>query len=151
MVMMLVLSFAAFVGLQLFARSFEVVVAKETPWQKFQRNAISLTSALVVTLINKFLGYQIDVLVSMEKHSTKINRQDSLIIKSVLAQSFNSLFIYMIIYAIHPDNPLGPYGLAEKATSLAIMSNLTTLLLQIFRPNILWNDMKTKFTSFQAK
>jgi len=79
----------------------------------------------------------------MEKHATKSERQKSFIIKSILAQTFNSLFIYMIIYTIHHDNPLGPYGLAEKVISLAIVSNLTTLFFQTVRPTRLLWDIKT--------
>jgi len=78
----------------------------------------------------------------MEKHSTKVTRQNSYIIKNVLAQSINSLFIYIIIYIINPSNPLGPYGLAEKAISLAVVSNLTTIFFQVVRPENLWQNIK---------
>jgi len=78
----------------------------------------------------------------MEKHTRKYTRQHSFIIKNVLAQSINSLFIYIIIYIINPSNPLGPYGLAEKAISLAVVSNLSTLFFQVVRPQSLWQDMK---------
>jgi len=78
----------------------------------------------------------------MERHITRIGRQRSLIVKSILAQSFNTIAIYIIIYLINPTNPLGQYGLAEKAISLAIISNLTTVFLQVVRPTSLWSDIQ---------
>jgi len=63
--MMLVLSFAAFVGLQLFVKKFEMIKGEETPWETFQRRAINLVSSLISALINKFLAYETDVLVKM--------------------------------------------------------------------------------------
>jgi len=54
MVMMLVLSFAAFTALKFVETKLETTV-EETPWQVFQRKCFGMISALAATLINQGL------------------------------------------------------------------------------------------------
>lgn len=55
-------------------------------------------------------------------------------IKTLITQSINTCFIYMIIFMMEPSNPLGNLGVANKIVSLIIISGLIDLLLSIFIP-----------------
>lgn len=58
----------------------------------------------------------------------------SLMVKTLITQSINTCFIYIILYFMQPTNPLGNVGLVNKVISLIVISGLIDLLLNIFIP-----------------
>lgn len=80
----------------------------------------------------------------MEKHKTKSDRLASLIFKTIVTQTINTSFIYLILYFIQPLNPLGEYGLVNKVISVVIVSGFATLALQVLRPQQLLSKLKKR-------
>lgn len=106
-----------------------------------KRYAVTASTGLLATGINFLLGYVINLLAQMEKHKTKSDRLGSLIYKTIVTQTINSSFIYLILYFIKPINPLGEYGLVNKVISVVIVSGFATLSMQILRPMQIWNNL----------
>lgn len=90
--------------------------------------------AILTNVINFFLSYSIEILSDLEKHVTKTNRLRSLIIKTIITQTINTLFIYFILYHVNPRNPLDNFGLVSKVTSLVIISGFLSVALQVLIP-----------------
>lgn len=144
--MLLIISFAAFVGLQLL-QSIDVLKTNNenvTGMQLFKRYAVTASTGLLATAINFILSYTIDLLAQMEKHKTKSDRLASLIFKTIVTQTINTSFIYLILYFIQPINPLGEYGLVNKVISVVIVSGFATLAMQILRPQQLLSKWKKR-------
>lgn len=106
--------------------------------QLIKRYAVTASTGLLATAINFLLSYTIDLLAKMEKHKTKSDRLKSLISKTIVTQTINSSFIYLILYFIQPLNPLGEYGLVNKVVSVVIVSGFVTVAMQALRPQQLW-------------
>ncbi len=99
-----------------------------------ERLAVTALSGLITALINYFLSEVIQIMAKSEKHITKSNEVSSLIVKSTVAQTLNTLFIYLFIYFMKPSNPLGPYGLVSKVVGAAIVTAAITPVLEIIQP-----------------
>ncbi len=99
-----------------------------------ERFAVTALSGLITALINYFLSEVIQIMAKSEKHTTKSNEVSSLIVKSTVAQTLNTLFIYLFIYFMKPSNPLGPYGLVSKVVGAAIVTAAITPVLEIIQP-----------------
>lgn len=67
---------------------------------------------------------------------------NSFILKSTVAQTLNTLFTYLIIYLIRPSNPLGPYGLVNKAVSAVISTGFITPIFELFQVKRIFKFIK---------
>ena len=93
--------------------------------------------AILTNVINFILSYSIELLTDMEKHKTKSDRLNSLIIKIIVTQTINTAFIYYIIWLMTPSSPLGKAGLVKNVFDLVLVSGFISVVLQIFPPNYL--------------
>lgn len=122
LLMLLVVSFGALLGMEYLRTG--------------QSNLLIVAiMATLMNVINFFLSYSIDILSTLERHTTKTNRLRSLLIKNIITQTINTCFIYYILHLIQPiDNPLTGFGLANKVISLVIISGFISVVMQIFIP-----------------
>ena len=129
LIMLLIISFASFVGLELL-QSHETVRAIDNKniWQLVKRYAVTASTGLLATGLNLVLGYTIELLSTMERHKTKSDKLSSLIFKNIVTQSINTSVMYLILYFIQPINPLGQYGLVNKVISVVIVSGSVSII-----------------------
>lgn len=132
--MMLILSFAALMGLQFWEISEHKTKYGDSLSDKLKSYLVTGSMAILTNIINFILGSSIEILSDMERHKTKSLRLTSLIIKMVISQFLNTAIIYSILFLMKPSNPLGTFGLVSKITSLVTISGLISVLMQIFIP-----------------
>ena len=135
--MLLVLSFASLIGLQYWQIHTELPVNSKALIDKIKSNLFSVAMAILTNVINFILSYSIELLADMEKHKTKSDRLNSLIIKIIVTQTINTAFIYFIIWLRTPSSPLGKAGLVNNVFDLVLVSGFISVVLQIFPPSYL--------------
>ena len=147
--MLLVLSFSSLMGLQIFQNNQVVdeskVKAPLSFGEKLKANAITLGMAILTNIINYILSYSTQLLSDIERHKTKTQRLNSLIVKTIASQTLNTLFIYYILYHINPINPLSQNGLVSKIVDLVMVSGFISVILQIFPPMLILNDCLNRY------
>lgn len=122
LVMLLILSFAALVGISVWERQLDQSVIGNTFNDKLKKYAIMALSSLLTFAINKILSYAIEILSVQEKHKTQSDRIESKAIKTIMSQAINTCFIYLVLQIIFPGNPLETFGIAPKIISLIVIS-----------------------------
>lgn len=70
----------------------------------------------------------------MEKHKTKSDRLNSLMIKIIVTQTINTAFIYFILSLISPSNPLGKTGLVKNVFNLVLVSGFINVFWELIAP-----------------
>ncbi len=101
--------------------------------------------AILTNVINYILSYSTQLLSDIERHKTKTQRLNSLIIKTIASQTLNTLFIYYILYKINPGNPLSQNGLVSKIVDLVMVSGFISVVMQIFPPMLIFNDCLNRY------
>jgi len=109
--MLLVLSFAALIGLKYWQTHTELPVNSKARIDQIKSKLFSVFMAILTNFINFILSHSIELLANVEKHKTKSDRLTSLIFKIIVTQTINTAFVYYIIWLITPSNPLGKAGL----------------------------------------
>ncbi len=141
--MLLVLSFASLLGLQIMQVNNPTDTIKEaTIWDKVKTNLFSIMMALLTNVINYILGFSINLLADMEKHRSKTEKLSSLTTKIIVSQTFNTAFIYYILYLVKPSNPMGKGGLVSNIYNLVLVSGVLNVVLQAIPPSYYINKIK---------
>lgn len=105
----------------------------------------SFGMAIMTNVINSILSYSITLLADMERHKTKSDHLNSLVIKIIVTQTINTSFIYFILYLISPSNPLGKAGLVKNVFDLVLVSGFISVVQQIFPLGYLLTKLKNKY------
>jgi hypothetical protein len=130
--MLLILSLAALVGIEFWQTSLQkasgVLISPAVSY------LLSGVQSLLIFIINQILYFTMNLLSDIERHKTRSDRYTSLAIKTIVTQTINTCFLYAILYAIQPVNPLGTLGLYNKILSLVAISGVVNVLLCIFLP-----------------
>ena len=96
--------------------------------------------SIATNLINYLLGYSIKTLSNMERHKAAPYRTGSLIVKTVVSQSINTVIIYYIINQLRPFNLLGNMGLGSRIQGLVGFTGIINIATDI----ISWHYVKNK-------
>ena len=75
----------------------------------------------------------------MEKHKTNSDRLATIIIKNIITQTINTVFIYYIL--LH-NTPLSGKGLYVTIYNLVVVTGFITIGLQVFPPSYIWRKSK---------
>ena len=143
--MLLILSFGSLVGLQYWQSHTQLPVNSTKPLDKLKSSLFSMGMAILTNIINFILSYSIQLLADMQKHKTKSERLNSLIIKIIVTQTINTSFIYFILYLIAPKNPLGKTGLVKNVFDLVLVSGFISVSLKIFPPSYLYTKLRNQY------
>jgi hypothetical protein len=135
--MILIITFASLLGIEFWRYSVYTSNSGGGTW-------ILGLMGLISFLINSVLGWAIYLLSDLEKHKTKNDQLRHLIIKTILSQGINSVFLYYILDLFKPANPLSSLGLVTKVNYLVIISAGVNILWYIFPPIQLLNDFLNK-------
>ena len=74
------------------------------------------------------------ILSDHEQHKTKNDKLRHLVIKTIIAQGINTVFLYFILNAIKPANPLSAVGLVNKVMYLLVISGLFNIFWYVVLP-----------------
>jgi hypothetical protein len=133
--MELILTFAALLGVEFWKMDIQAIDINSNLQAQAQAIALTGLMALITTLINIILSRSMEMLSMMEKHQTQTRRLESLILKTIITQTINTVFIYGTVYFVRPSvNILNTHGLTYQITSLVIVSGIVALIIDIFQP-----------------
>jgi hypothetical protein len=133
--MLLVLCFAVLLGTEFWKRTITPIDLNQNLQSQAKSIALTVFMALVTTIINAILSNSMVLLSVMEKHQTKTRRLKSLILKTIITQTINTVFIYGIVYIIQPSgNILSTQGLGPQITGLVLVSGIVNIIVEFLIP-----------------
>lgn len=146
--------FTIFVSIVMIGISFVVVYALSTVQKNNQsRRFISILISLAISVINLLIISNpapilevIQFTTLIERNYSMHNYQISIAIKSIIAQSMNSIFVpIMVNYYIKDENIFGVSGLAEDIFILGVASSFVGVVMKLIEPWNLFLGARYKF------
>lgn len=146
--------FTIFVSIVMIGISFVVVYALSTVQKNNQsRRFISILISLAISVINLLIISNPSPILEVIQFTTLIERnysmhnyQISIAIKSIIAQSMNSIFVpIMVNYYIKDENIFGVSGLAEDIFILGVASSFVGVVMKLIEPWNLFLGVRYKF------
>jgi hypothetical protein len=132
LIMVLALTFGALLGITFWKGEMNDVDTDQDLGAQASTMALLTLMSIITLAINKILYRIMKLLSFMERHKNKIRRLQSMLSKTVIAQTINTVFIHGIVYIIDPSvNILNTEGLAYQLNSLVITSGLYAIFKEI--------------------
>jgi hypothetical protein len=141
--MVLILTFAALLGIRYWKQGMDNVDFNKGIKNQVGTILLTILMGTITTAINKTLFQIMRQLSFMEKHKNKIQRLQSLLSKTVVAQGLNTVFIHGIIYLINPSNEiLGANGLIPQVNSVIVVGSIAAVLKEAINPKFQYYRFK---------
>ena len=96
------------------------------------------------TFMNMIMAFMINYLTQKERHKTITTMLLSIIFKTIIAQTANTIIVYFFVYLAKPINPLLSLGLVSQVYSLLITSALIYMVKSYLNPKSFWTKCMNK-------
>ena len=106
---------------------------------------VSALLGAITTFMNLIMAFMINFLTKKERHKTITARLLSIIIKTIIGQTANTIIVYFFVYLAKPINPLLSLGLVGQVYSLLLTSALIYMVKSIWNPKSLWTKCMNKY------